>query len=82
MVFLAKLADALAVRINFKILHVNLELWEFFFWGFSCMWKHYTYLPEAVLYLLLLARNDSQLRVLPAPLVTLLTRWVPCGGQI
>lgn len=34
MVFLAKLADVLAVRSDLKILHVNVELWEFSFWGF------------------------------------------------
>lgn len=35
MVFLAKLADVLAVRINLKNLDVTVELWESSFWGFS-----------------------------------------------
>ena len=82
MVFLAKLADVLAVRINLKVLHVNVELWEFFFWGFSCVWKCYPYFNKAFIYLLPVARSDSRLHVLPSPLVTFLPRWVLYGGEI
>lgn len=82
MVFLAKLADVLAVRINLRVLHVNVELWEFFFWGFSCVWKCCPYLNKAFIYLLPQARSDSRLCVLPSPLVAFLPRWVLCGGEI
>lgn len=82
MVFLAKLADVLAVRIHLKVLHVNVELWEFFFWGFSCVWKCYPYFNKAFIYLLPVVRSDSRLHVLPSPLVTFLPRWVLYGGEI
>ena len=81
MVFLAKLAGVLAVRINLKVLHVNVELWEFFFWGFNCVWKCYPYLNNFI-HLLPLARSDSQLHVLLSPLVAFLLRWVLCGEEI
>ena len=55
---------------------------NFPFGVFSCMWKCYPYLTEAFIYLLLLATSDSQLRVLPSPLVTFLIKWVICGGEI